>query len=278
MKHNMTSVRDLLEQMSTEQLDEMLDKELHAEPVDGNAIRLILGVLREREKDMPVEITPEIQTAWEKYQKDTARIWEHAFRTRRVRNWVIRAASAAAVLVIFFVSIVPRQAGADSVWDRLVRWTADVVEFFSPNDNGGRLVEYEFKSENPGLQQVYEAVVQLGVTEPVVPMWLPEAELIECTVEDANVRKYVYSRFDTPSGEITFEISVSDEEVSHKYIKDENWVGEKEINGIKHNIIRNNDLWVVLWTKENIECSIYIDCQEDTLYKILKSIYVTEDE
>ena len=44
-----------------------------------------------------------------------------------------------------------------------------------------------------------------------------------------------------------------------------------------YNITRNNDWWVAVWTKDNIECSIALDCQEETLRRILDSIYTMED-
>ena len=46
--------------------------------------------------------------------------------------------------------------------------------FFSPDEPTQAIEEYEFRTEHPGLQEVYDAVAGLGVTEPVVPMWIPE--------------------------------------------------------------------------------------------------------
>lgn len=47
---NMTSLGSVLAEMSTEQLDRMLHEELQRDPPDGDAVRLILRVLEEREK------------------------------------------------------------------------------------------------------------------------------------------------------------------------------------------------------------------------------------
>ena len=54
-------------------------------------------------------------------------------------------------------------------------------------------------------------------------------------------------------------------------------MGLYEKNGMNFYITQNNDSWVAVWTKENIECFLTLDCQEDTLRRILGSIYVTED-
>ena len=57
-QNNVTSLRDMLEQLSTQQLDEMLSMELSKNQVDADAIRIILDVLYQREKGNEPEITP----------------------------------------------------------------------------------------------------------------------------------------------------------------------------------------------------------------------------
>lgn len=277
-QNNMTSVRELLDQLSTEQLREMLNNELHRQPINDDSIRLLLKTLREKEKDAQVEITPGMQQAWEKYQQDTAKIWEGARRTKRLRNWLIRGAAAAAVLVVILIPIIPQEAGAESLWDRLTRWTADIVEFFSPDDNKDRLSTYEFKTDNPGLQQVYDAVVEMGVTEPVVPMWLPdEYELIRLEKNETPVKKHLHSCFSNGNNEIIFSVDVYDKIVSHMYHGDGTKVQYHIVEETTFNIMRNNNSWVVVWTINNNENSIFADCQEDILIKILDSIYKVEE-
>lgn len=277
--NNVTSIRQMLEQMSTEQLRDMLDRELHTEPVNGDSIRLIRSILRDRNGNITVEMTPNLERAWEKYQRDTDKIWKASRRTRWIRSWTLRAAAAAAVFVLLLVPILPQEVGAESLWDALVRWTTEIVEFFGPKDNAHRIVEYEFKTDNPGLQQVYDAVVGLGVTDPVVPMWLPEGyELVELDIENYPVKNRVHSRFQTDDGSIIFFVDIYSVDVARKYQKDEDVVDSFECGGIVHKIIQNFDLTAVLWSRGCTECYLSFDCQEDELYRILKSIYTTEAE
>ena len=49
--YDMAGLRGMVEQMPTEQLDEMLKYELEKEPVDEAAVRLIMGILEERDQD-----------------------------------------------------------------------------------------------------------------------------------------------------------------------------------------------------------------------------------
>lgn len=277
---NVTSIRQMLEQMPTEDLREMLDQELHAEPVNDDAVRMLLGILRERRKNVTVEMTPNLERAWEKYQQDTDEIWKGSRRSRIIRSWVSRAAAAAAaVLAVLLIPIVPKEAGAESLWEALVRWTTEIVEFFGPEDNEHRYIEYEFSTDNPGLQQVYDAVVELGVTDPVVPMWLPEGyELVELEIIENPASTRVHSSFISANSTIVFCVDALNADVSRMYQKIGDETNVYEYGGVIHVVFNNNATLSAIWEQPNIECLLVIDSQEETLKEILKSIYIRRSE
>lgn len=273
MKNNdMTSLRGMIEQMPTEQLDEMLQHELEKSPADEAAVRLIMGVLEERDQDIPVELNEQIKAAWGKYQaqapvKERPRI--------SLRSWPIRAVAAIAIIALVFT--ITQSVEADGFWERLSRWTDSIFEFFVPGDARRIDEEYVFVTDNPGLQQVYDTVVGLGVTDPVVPMWLPTGyELIECEVSKMPTKTVVYGHFSNGSNRVTLDVSIRNSESPRQYSKDENNARKHEIAGIDHNLLQNEEWLIAAWTRGSLECAIAIDCQEETLYKILKSIYTME--
>lgn len=273
--NNVTSIRQMLEQMPTEDLREMLDQELHAEPVNDDAVRMLLGILRERRKNVTVEMTPNLERAWEKYQQDTDEIWKNSRRSRIIRSWVSRAAAAAAILAVLLVPIVPQEAGAESLWEALVRWTTEIVEFFGPEDNEHRYIEYEFSTDNPGLQQVYDAVVELGVTDPVVPMWLPDGyELVECEKVSFPSKTGIHSRLTYLDKEVIFCVDIYNTDVSRIYQKNDGAMEKFEYGGVQHFVLNNNSKKSVVWLQNDMECLLVIDCQEKILEEILKSIYI----
>lgn len=277
-ENNVTSVREVFENMSTEQLDEILNRELHADPPDANAIRLILNILREREKDMPIELTPQMLEAWEQYKRDTAKLREQSRRARRMRSVFVRIVSSAAVLVMVLMMLIPQEAKAKGLWDWLVRITEDVVEFFTPADTESRIMEYEFKTDNPGLQVVYDTAVEYGVNFPAVPMWLPdEAKFLECKVIETPAKQIITASFSFNNTTISYNLDIYNQEVAHSFEKDETQIRIKEIEGTQFTIMRNNDMWTAIWGENNVECSIFIDCQEDDFYEVLKSVYVMEE-
>lgn len=267
-----------LKQLPTEQLDELLNRELERDNPDGDRVRTILGILWEREKDLPVEITPGVQKAWEKYRRNTAEEEERKPRTGRLRAWVLRAASAAAVLAVLIFAF-PQETEADGLFEKIANLTGSIVEFFSPGMANDNEKTYTFQTDNPGLQQVYDAVTALGVTDPVVPMWLPEGyELVECKTDEIPHKKSLYANFRNDSAGVALKCAVYDIDASHKYHWGGEGIAEYERAGVKHSVMRNNDRWVVIWFTDKTECFLTLDCQEDTLYRILDSIYVMEDQ
>ena len=276
MKDEMTCLRERLEQLSTQHLDRMLQEELRRRPIDDDAVRMIMGVLKEREKDYPLERSAETEAAWEDYRRNIQRV---SVRPPGKVNRVIKAASVAAILVALYLAV-PQKAEAQSFFTRLVRWTDSFFELFNPDQSEDSHAEYIFKAEHPGLQKVHDVLTELGVTGPAVPMWLPEEyELVECKVTQSPTKMGLTAEFTAfDSNNMVFSVDIYSQNVSYEYYKDSSQVETLEIDGISHNIMRNNETWIAVWTKDNLECSIFIDCQEDTLHNILSSIYMMEDQ
>ena len=268
MKDNQVNLYGLLEKLSTEQLDEMLQTELQEESVDENAVRVILRVLREREAGLRVEVDEAAQKAWAQYSKEQS-VTQPAGKW----GWARRAAAVAAILAVVLL-IAPTTANAERIYGMLTRWTDSIFEFFDPSDKDTNSVEYEFRTDHAGLQQVYDTVVELGVTDPVVPMWIPEEyELTEIKKIDTPRKKFLSVNFYNGHKHLVYELDLYDENASRVYPKDEENVEHYEYAGVTHQAIRNFDLWTVIWSRGPVECFITVDCQEDILQRILQSIY-----
>ena len=253
--HNVTGLREALEQLDTARLDEMLQAELEKETPDPDAVRLIVSVLEEREEAIPTDISPREQAAWQQYKRATK-------RPAKPRRRLAVAASAALVIGLLF-TVVPQQAEAGRFWEMLQRWSENVIAYFS--GEGTRVdAEYVFKTDNPGLQRVYDAVVELGITEPVVPMWLPE-DFVVLTLETkvTPMAQSAFAWFSGDNGELVYKITVYTGEPAHQYYRDDSYYETFEYGGTVYNITRNNDRWAVVWSKDNIECLLTADCQVD---------------
>lgn len=266
-------LREALEHISTPQLDAMLHKELDSEDPDSRNVRLILKVLHDREKEAATPPGPEAEAAWAAYLMATGSRKREA---PGVGTILLRVASVAVILAVLLMFL-PQESSAKNIFEWLFQWTDSILELMDGDGSGGGDNEYRFTTDHPGLQQVYDTVTELGITQPVVPMWLPEGfELTECKVMQTPAKTTVAATFMHGSDEICFRINAYTDSVSSSYHKNKDVSKEIEIHGITHALTKNNDKWTVVWVQENIECSIFADCQEDALLAILKSIYTME--
>lgn len=271
---NMADLRWDREPSSTPELEAMLRAELERKPPDDEKVLLLLHILEARETDLPLRLSTREEDAWQRYKQ---KVMNRKGKKRLPIRWLSMAASVVLIVAVLF-SVVPQQAQAESFWEMLQKMTSTVMGYFDRDDRFGKM-DYVYQTDNPSLQQVYNAIVDLGVAEPVVPMWLPENyRLNEFIPLDSPMTNGIYVSFFNGNDEIVFKLNIYDGEPAHQYYKDDTHYESHEREGTTYHITRNDKRWVAIWEKENVECSITLDCTEDTLWRILESIYVTEDE
>lgn len=260
-----------LQTLPSEKLSALIHSETGKEIPDDDLVLTALHILEDREPDQPEALTPREEAAWEKYRAVVRA------RKRRPRvSWrgAAKAASMVLVLGLLMTSFLPQEAEAENLWDRFTKLTNSFFAFFQSEKDSFSLDTYVFQTENPGLQQVYDAVVEMGVTEPVVPMWLPDGyELVECKSMNTPVKRYVHARFSDGEKEFVFQVHVLFAGEPNKYPKDDANVTVIEKNGISYNCVKNDETWNVASSRGNIECAFTMDCQEEILNDVILSIY-----
>ncbi len=260
------------QQMPTEELDQVLQPELEKEHPNEEVVLPILRELEEREKDIPVENTPEALEILEKLSKHNTSSKQSIHK----RKWLAGIAAAAAVvcIVIMFVSPTAR---AENLFDILFRWTSSVFEFFTPEqDASNPPVDVVFKTDNPGLQQLYDKVTELGVTESVVPMWLPGEFVLSDLKEFPMPRgSKVHAEFKSGSNAVLITYRISTDIVG-KIEKEENGVELFEFKKIGHFIVENEGMLSATWIVDGVECVMNTDVSKEDIYSIIKSIYRSE--
>lgn len=273
-EHNFITRPAGLGSLETAQLESLLHAELRQTDVDGEKVRQILKELESREGDAPPEISPAVARLWNAYRSEDRTAGANK---PRARLWLFRAAAVAAVLALVLLAV-PQQVEAGSFFQRMMRWTDSVFELFDPNPGPIGDREYVFRTDHPGLQEVYDAVTELGVTVPVVPMWIPEEyTLVQFKSFNDASKQVVVGEFQAPTGNIVLEIDTYDQNVSSVFQKNGQPVEIVELAGVEHIILRNKEAWIAVWTVDNLECSILVDCQESVLHDILRSIYIMEE-
>ena len=275
MKLNtVTALRDTLAAMETPQLDALLLEELRKEVPSAQRIRLISSILKERDRELAPQIDDNARRAWEAYLEKSAAAKP---KPGRMKPILVKAASLILVLLTL-MALLPQKAEASNFFQRIIAWTEDVFSFASSREETAPQEAYVFRTDNPGLQEVYDQVVELGITDPVVPMWLPEGyELVGCEVAENWTKQAVIATFSDGVKALVYQINVSADNVSSSFYKNGNEILEIENNGSTYTILHNNDLLVAVWAEGNVECSVCVDCPEDTLIRILESIYTMEE-
>ena len=268
------SLRDLLEQQPTTELDNMLRAELAKDPGDPNSIQLILDVLEEREMAESAEMAPQTELAWETYKK---RLKKDGLPPKAVtfHRWKWMAATAAAIILVF-TFIIPMRTEAETFWEMLVRWQNSILEFIGYGDKRDEY-EYMFQTDNEGLQQIYDAVLELGVEKPLIPMWIEDYSLSEFEMTSTPLSDGVTAKLTSDKKVIAFRVDVYQETTFHGYCGEDTYYEAYEKEGATYRITRNLDKWVAVWSKDYVEYALTLDCQEDTLQRILASIYVMEE-
>lgn len=251
-------------QLELYQLEQLLQQELEKDlQADPRRVRALWDELDRRQEEHGFADDAGVQAACDRYRQRQKR------NTSRKRNWRILATAAAVLLLV----VIPPAAKADSMWNALARWSENTFSFFAPVEDA-----YVFRTEHPGLQQVYDAVVNMGITDPVVPMQIPEEyQLTEFKSAIIPEESRVYAQFTYLDSEIILDIRTLNGGFASKYTKELDGAKLKEIDGISHFIVHNDGKIIVLWLVDEVECSMSVDCQEDVLYEILESIYMTED-
>lgn len=269
---NMTDLRLELKQLSSQQLRELLERETANETPNDDLVLTALHILEDRDAEKLVGLGPESKKAWRRYQERA-----HARDPKPVARLprLVQAASIALVLLGLCLIYLPQQAQAGSFWKILTDWTDDIFQYVNIGSEETQPEVYVFQTDNPGLQQVYDTVVDyLEITEPVVAKWLPEGSgLVDISTSETDGKKSVYAYFVNEETEIVLAYNKLGHDRSPQYHKAADHVEEYEINGIVHNYMRNGNVWVVNWARHNVKCSICIDCQEDVLRQIIQSIY-----
>lgn len=267
---NVIDLLGSLKVMSSEQLSRLIQEETEKEAPNDELVLMALDILEDRGRENPIELGPKGKTAWKKYQK---KVCTRDRKTVLIWKPLMQVASVVLVITVLF-ALLPTQANAETWWERLARWTDDFFSFFNPNTSEVPEEEYIFQTDNEGLQQVYDALTQWEITDPAVPMRIPEGYILsELIVDELPDQKVLRAAFRCGKEKLVFHYSLVNVEIPYQFYKDETNVITYEKQGVVYNIVNNINNYVVIWSIDKLECAFSVDCQEDVLYEIIESIY-----
>ncbi|MBE6922645.1 MAG: DUF4367 domain-containing protein [Ruminococcaceae bacterium] len=266
--------RNAFSRISTNSLESLLQEELEKSPADEKTVKMLLEELKRREEGESKKCNSTEEKAWARYLMHRM-TWENKPLPRKNRALYAAAVTLIVVGMLMFMS---QEASAKSIFERISRWTDTFFEMFSPDAENDNQYEYVFQTNHPGLREVYEKAIEIGVTGPAVPMWLPEgSELAELWVSEHKTHKELCARFAIGEDAVIFSIYEYEESSPRKYYISDEPIKYIEIEGIVHSILDNNSNLTLMWTRDNFEFSIVTTRSENEMQKIINSVYLLED-
>lgn len=275
-----------LEQMSTEELNEILDASM--EPgarISTDTVLLVLEVLEARAEDTQ---TPELDAAWEAIKSEhlpqagqTALKKEHEMdnknehtveplRSKR-RSFAKVAGIAAAVLIVIFAAgnFIPTAQGTN-FWTAFIEWTKETFGF------GDNMVEWDESEIPEQLQELHNNFLEYEITEvQFLPYYIPEGyQPVLNKVDDREDVTVFFCHLQNEDDSIMLQYRFWKERDSSAESQRDAEYAEEFIgaNGQKYYLAENEGLFNAKWMKGNIECSIFNVSSREELIRILDSI------
>lgn len=249
--------------LPTEQLEQLLRQELDGRK-DRQTVLQIVSILKDRDTASAQEAQLPAQESGETF---------HTALPSKKRIILLRVAAIAAVLALL-LTIVPPVLGAENIFQLIGSWTQDIFSFLTPEGRESRNGDRSFETEHPGLLQLRETMEYYGVTDPVVPTWLPEGfELTELEIVPQQISTKIYARFDDSKTHIVITYEIHTTPTTNDYSKDDVDAELLERAGIKHYIVINDEKWLAAWSAGNTECAVMTNCEKETVIALITSIY-----
>lgn len=270
---------DTSDRISPAALKEQLRSELSKDHPDQAAVSRLLDELGQHasEDPIPAETQRKLDALWQDYKaaRDSAGDTDKQKNTSRQ---IIIKLSAMAALLALIICITPAVAGVSSLCKLFGSWSEETFSFLPTMQPTEPRETHTFVTDHPGLQQLYDAVTQLGITEPVVPTWVPEGyQLEQLTQQNTPNGICVFALLECEDSIISLVLQPYTETGSREYSKDHTNVETLEISGIIHYILCNDQQTSALWTVNDLECALSVCGGDADIQQILLSIYKEAD-
>jgi hypothetical protein len=284
----------ILRNMSSEDLNELLRLDIHADSsdeLDPNYILKILEVLEERnEADNFVE-RRNVNTAYQSfvenylpYANSGASLYDWddipaentslspmksnpSNATKKQRRSIIkRYAAVAAVLIIMSTLFFSTTALGSSFWQSVAQWGRTTFGF------SGHSVSIHMNDE---LEPLHEAITEQGINELIAPKWIPDRfELVDFSVHDLPEETVFSALFEYENNFLIIQVSAMfNQQIGALYERNDEEVDIFIRNGVEHYIMTNMDIVKAVWRNQNFECMFAGDITEEEAKQIINSIY-----
>lgn len=283
MSDNMRGERSfgILDKMTTEELEDLM-RQMPLDDINTDYWNAVMDAYMRRADTQKSDVEAALNDFKDKYSGYKPVFSENSEAPRKTqisqqaisktghRSFYHIGLVAAVAAVVLIAGTVTAYAFGYDLWGAVATWTKETFSFIV---DGSKENEVSASTTpEPRLYGLYQALDDAGITQEVIPNWLPdgyEVKSLEATSEPLRL----FAVYCKDSNNILIQINRVDPSNSITFEKDAVDVEEYVVNDITHYLISNNDQTRAAWVNADLECSISGDISEDELKKMINSIY-----
>ena len=276
-----------LQQLMTEELDELLRLDFNAdeEDADPELVLAIMEVIMKREPESIPQIKPEEtwktfqaknlteepeQTTDEKAEQEEENIVEYRLPRKRKR-WLTSVVAAACAVFIFCAPV----AYGSTILETMTNWKQTTFSLPNQQESGTVAV-----LTNPDYLKVVETVKAYTDT-PLLPNWYPDGTTVDYVEDNSadSIVDYCVS-FSRTEQDFSLYVLIYDENssINSSYEKNEDSGSvHYTTGGMPYYVMKNLEQTVVVWQRGNAEYSLSGFLTEEEIAYMLNSIDLGDD-
>lgn len=284
--------------MSTAELNEYLRQDSYRDDSDIDEVLYVMEVLARREKEENKHDLPDVQKAWEEFQKyyntedndgkplrdfddefddgfddkPVAEVTSIKSARKGINRGIKSLISVAAVVCIILVGSFTSKALGYDIWDAIIVWTKDTFGFETAA-NEAEPTPY-VKQIPKELEELDATMSDFGLSSNLVPGYIPAGyNISDLKCDELSDATNIFCQLSNGSNDIIFIYIVHlDDSISFQLEKDLDNPEIVESDGAKYYIMSNMDDYFVTWLSENVECTILGIPSHDEALKIINSL------
>lgn len=264
--------------------DELADLLLQTsgEGPDSDQLDALLAALEEIDP-MPEDGVPDTEESLTRFHQRYAPLFSpkgdpaagisESPEKKHSRRLTFKFAAIAAVMILLLGSAAAQAFGLN-VFGTIARWSSETFRMRSED------IPYATVRANPleeGETAYYDtlqdAVDAFGITEPIVPQWVPERfELSEVTATNRKDGIHIYA--DYACNDEYFQIRYNEKsDFDFRNLEKEIGVELYSYNSVDHYLVSDMERWKVSWQNGELECHMSGNVSGEEIKEIIESIY-----
>lgn len=252
------------------------------EDIDSDELDALLDALEEVDP-MPMAGVPDTEESLARFHKRYAALFlpegdptagiSEIPEKKHLRRLTFKFAAIAAAVTVLLGSVAAQAFGLD-IFGTIARWSAESFQMRSGEMPYATIRANPLEEgETAYYDTLQDAVDAFGITEPVVPQWVPERfELSEVIAKNRSDGLLIYADYKCDDG--YFQVRYKETtDLDFRSLEKEAEVELYSYNQIDHYLTTDMERWKATWQNGELECRISGDISEWEIKDVIESIY-----